>query len=62
MKLIKLNLADGQSISINSAQIIKMQPIIHEDYDAKTYIYLENGKDYLVVETVNEIEKIINTK
>lgn len=49
-------------ISINSAQIIDMKPIIHEDYDAKTHIYLENGKDYLVVETVNEIEKIINTK
>ena len=62
MKLIKLNLADGQSISINSAQIIKMQPIIHEDYDAKTRIYLENGNDYLVVETVNEINQIINTK
>ena len=62
MKLIKINLADGQSISINSAQIIDMQPIIHEDYDAKTRIYLENGKDYLVAETINEIEKIINTK
>lgn len=62
MKFIKLNLADGQSISINPAQIIDMQQIIHEDYDAKTRIYLENGKDYLVVETVNEIEKIINTK
>lgn len=62
MKIIKLNLADGQSISINAAQIIEMQPIIHEDYDAKTHIYLENGKDYLVLETVNEIEKIINTK
>ena len=62
MNFIKLSLADGQSISINPAQIIDMQPIIHEDYDAKTHIYLENGKDYLVVETVNEIEKIINTK
>lgn len=62
MKLIKLNLADGQSISINPAQIIDMQPIIHEDYDAKTHIYLENGKDYLFVETVNEIKQIINTK
>ena len=62
MKFIKLNLADGQSISINSSQIIDMQPIIHEDYDAKTHIYLENGKDYLVVETVNEIKQIINTK
>lgn len=62
MNFIKLSLADAQSISINPAQIIDMQPIIHEDYDAKTHIYLVNGKDYLVVETINEIEKIINTK
>lgn len=62
MKLIKLNLADGQSILINPAQITDMQSIINEDYDAKTHIYLENGKDYLVVETINEIEKIKNTK
>ena len=62
MKLIKVNLADGQSILINPAQITDMQSIINEDYDAKTHIYLENGKDYLVVETINEIEKIKNTK
>lgn len=62
MKLIKLNLADGQSILINPAQITDMQSIINEDYDAKTHIYLDNGKDYLVVETANEIEKIKNAK
>lgn len=62
MKQIKLNLADGQSILINPAQITNMESIINEVYDAKTHVYLSNGNHYCVIESIIEIENLCNSK
>ena len=61
MKLLNLTLSDGQSITINSERINGMSPIINEDYDAKTRIFLEDNTEINVVELISEIERLIES-
>lgn len=55
MKMLNLTYANGSKFSINSDEISSMHPILNEDFVAKTRIEIKNGKDVLVVETIEEI-------
>ena len=55
MKMLSLTYANGSKVSINSDEISSMHPIINEDFVAKTRIEIKNGKDVLVMETIEEI-------
>ena len=61
MKLLNLTLADGQTITINSTQISELCQINNEDLVAKTRIVLNNDQEHCVVESITEINDIINS-
>ena len=55
MKMLNLTYANGSKVSINPDEILGIHPILNEDFIAKTRIEIKNGKDILVVETIEEI-------
>lgn len=55
---LKLTYADGRKIEIIANNIVKMTSILNDDYVAKTRIELNNGDIELVVETIDEINKM----
>ncbi|MBP3496874.1 MAG: hypothetical protein J6K33_03465 [Alistipes sp.] len=58
MSSLKLTYADGRKIEIIANNIVKMTSILNDDYVAKTRIELNNGDIELVVETIDEINKM----
>ena len=55
MKMLNLTYANGSKVSINPDEISSMHHILNEDFVAKTRIDIKNGKDILVMETMEEI-------
>ena len=55
MKMLSLTYANGSKVFINSDEISSMHPILNEDFVAKTRIEHKNGKEILVMETIEEI-------
>ena len=55
MKMLNLTYANGGKVCINPDEISGIHPILNEDFVAKTRIELKNGKEILVMETIEEI-------
>ena len=55
MKMLNLTYANGSKVYINPDEISSIHPILNEDFVAKTRIKLKNGKEILVMETIEEI-------
>ncbi len=61
MKTIEVTLVSGQRILIPTSNIARITPISNEDFDAKTRIELKVGGVELVMESIAEVNKQMNT-
>lgn len=55
MRMLNLTYANGGKVYVNPDEISCIHPILNEDFVAKTRIELKNGKEILVMETIEEI-------
>jgi uncharacterized protein YlzI (FlbEa/FlbD family) len=54
--LLKLTNMNGGAFLMNDAFILEAEP--REEGDAKTVLFVANGREYLVQETIDQIAKL----